>query len=66
MAKTHPLVVFKARLGETFLEALIFLSSCLSFPVYFIFLFFLGKAALERAKPALKQPNRHLRSQTDT
>ena len=59
VAYVHLLVLFKAQLGEPFLEILIF----------FLHLFHLfrqkpalksPKPALKWAKPALKRPNRHL------
>ena len=58
----HTLVIFKAQLGEPFLEFWLFLSIFLFFSSVFIFLLF-GKPALKRAKTALKQPNQHLKTE---
>ena len=51
------LVLFKAQLGEAFLEILIF------FLFFFSSCFFPAKPALKAPKPALKRPNRQLKGE---
>ena len=55
----YRLAVFKAQLGEPLLGILNFSFSFSVFSSFLLFLF--GKLALKRAKPGLKQPNRHLK-----